>query len=81
MASGSSTDTPGRGYGYQWWTWNTGGFAGIGIYGQLIHIDPARRLVIALNSAWPVATGRAQADARAEMLREITAAIDAETRR
>jgi CubicO group peptidase (beta-lactamase class C family) len=73
-----ATDRPGRGYGYQWWTWDTGGFAAIGIYGQLVHVDPSRRLVVAISSAWPVATGQAQSDARSAMLVRIAAAVDAE---
>jgi CubicO group peptidase (beta-lactamase class C family) len=73
-----ATDRPGRGYGYQWWTWDTGGFAAIGIYGQLVHIDPSRRLVVAISSAWPVATGQAQSDARSAILLRIAAAVDAE---
>ena len=46
---------PGFGYGYQWWTRDDGTFNAIGIHGQQIHIDPARRLVVAINSAWPMA--------------------------
>jgi CubicO group peptidase (beta-lactamase class C family) len=75
------TGRPGRGYGYQWWTWDTGGFAAVGIHGQLVHIDPARRLVIVTSSAWPVATAQARSDARASMIALITAAVDADTPR
>jgi CubicO group peptidase (beta-lactamase class C family) len=46
---------PGRGYGYQWWTYDNGAFAGIGIFGQLLYVDPARHLVIVQMAAWPVA--------------------------
>ena len=46
---------PGFGYGYQWWTRDNGAFNAYGLHGQQIHIDPARRLVVAINSAWPVA--------------------------
>jgi CubicO group peptidase (beta-lactamase class C family) len=67
------------GYGYQWWTTDGSRFAAIGIHGQLIYIDPARRLVVAINSAWPVATG-AEA-ARARFLNMITAAVDTDGRR
>jgi hypothetical protein len=31
---------PGRGYGYQWWTYADGSFAARGIFGQGIFIDP-----------------------------------------
>ncbi len=47
---------PGRGYGFQWWTYDDGTFAAQGIFGQGIFIDPARNLVIATNGNWPVAS-------------------------
>ena len=43
---------PGNGYGYQWWTYDDGSFAGRGIFGQGIFIDPQRQLVIASNANW-----------------------------
>jgi CubicO group peptidase (beta-lactamase class C family) len=43
---------PGRGYGYQWWTYADGSFAAQGIFGQGIFIDPKRKLVIASNANW-----------------------------
>lgn len=43
---------PGRGYGYQWWTYDSGAFAARGIFGQGIFIDPARQLVIVSNADW-----------------------------
>jgi CubicO group peptidase (beta-lactamase class C family) len=42
----------GRGYGYQWWTYDDGSFTARGIFGQGIFIDPKRRLVIASNGNW-----------------------------
>lgn len=69
---------PGSGYGYQWWTNDDGTFAARGIFGQMIYIDPRRDLVIAMNSAWPVASGRAPSQARSAMLAAIVAAVDAE---
>ncbi|QDE37865.1 serine hydrolase [Luteibacter pinisoli] len=68
---------PGRGYGYQWWTWDNGAFAGIGIFGQLLHVDPARHLVIVQLAAWPVATDDAQAKARGDFVQAVTRAADA----
>jgi len=32
-----------------------GCFRALGIYGQMIHIDPARQIVVVINSAWPKA--------------------------
>ena len=46
----------GRGYGYQWWTYDDGSFAAQGIFGQGIFVDPKRKLVIASNGNWPRAT-------------------------
>lgn len=68
----------GFGYGYQWWTLPTGSFQAQGIFGQLIHIDPARRLVIVMSSAWPKATARELSVARAGFVDKVKAALDAE---
>jgi len=71
---------PGFGYGYQWWTRDTGTFNALGIYGQQIHVDPGRRLVIAINSAWRAASVTEEAGAaRSALFDAIRAAIDAET--
>lgn len=58
--------TPGRGYGYQWWTYADGAFTARGIFGQGIFIDPKRKLVIASNSNW----GRGATDPVAVASRE-----------
>lgn len=44
-------------YGYLWWLSKGGSYEAMGIYGQLIHVDPAEELVIAIQSAWDSATG------------------------
>jgi CubicO group peptidase (beta-lactamase class C family) len=77
----TATSYADRGYGYQWWTMEGGSFAAIGIHGQLIYIDPARRLVVAINSAWPVATGSDRSTARTAFLNLVAAAVDAERHR
>ncbi len=77
----AETGVPGVGYGFQWWTRDDGTFFAVGIYGQLVTVDKARGLVVAINSAWPVATGQAQIMARVAMLRAIAGAIDAEAGR
>ena len=66
----------GSGYGYQWWTRPDGAFEGRGIYGQTLHIDPKRRLVIAINSATEQPTGRAQGQARQDFIAAVKAEID-----
>ena len=74
------TTYPERGYGFQWWTGAGNTFDAIGIHGQLIHVDPARRLVVVTNSAWPEATNRERTFARLRILDAIAAALDAERR-
>jgi len=73
-----STTYPDRGYGYQWWTLDGDAFAGIGIHGQLLYIDPSRRMVVAINSAWPVATSPERSATRWRFLKVLAAAVDAE---
>jgi CubicO group peptidase (beta-lactamase class C family) len=69
---------PGSGYGYQWWTSDDGTFNGYGIYGQTLHIDRARRLVVVLNSAAPQPTGRAAREARQAFIAAVEKALDGE---
>jgi CubicO group peptidase (beta-lactamase class C family) len=69
---------PGRGYGYQWWTRDDGTFDAVGIYGQIIHIDRPRQLVIVMNSAWPRATGESLSKSRNALLDRIKTLLDAE---
>jgi CubicO group peptidase (beta-lactamase class C family) len=66
------------GYGYQWWTFNDGTFEALGIHGQMIHIDPARRLVVAINSAWPEAESNERRTAVSNFLNTIVKEIDEE---
>jgi CubicO group peptidase (beta-lactamase class C family) len=68
------------GYGYQWWTREDGTFEGRGIYGQTLHIDRARRLVIVINSATEHPTGRASGQARQAFIAAVQAELDAEKR-
>lgn len=65
---------PDRGYGFQWWTGPQGTFDAVGIFGQMIHVDPARRMVVVTSSAWPQATARELSAARAALIARITAA-------
>jgi CubicO group peptidase (beta-lactamase class C family) len=68
---------PGRGYGYQWWTYGDGSFAARGIFGQGIFIDPKRKLVIASNANWAGgATDRVAGDAREAFYRAVQKAVD-----
>lgn len=70
---------PGKGYGYQWWTYDDGSFAAQGIFGQGIFIDPKRKLVIASNSNWPRANDPDTVGAQREAFyQSVQAAVDAQ---
>ena len=69
---------PGRGYGYQWWTYDDGSYAAQGIFGQGIFIDPKRKLVIASNSNWPRATDPAGQEGREAFYKAVQKALDDE---
>jgi CubicO group peptidase (beta-lactamase class C family) len=72
---------PVMGYGYQWWTRSDGSFNALGIHGQHIQVDRARRMVIVVNSALPVADFTAESlAARTALFNAIRAALDSETR-
>jgi CubicO group peptidase (beta-lactamase class C family) len=77
VSTGTGT---GSGYGYQWWTRNDGTFEARGIYGQTLHIDRARRLVVVINSATEHATDRASGQARQAFIAAVSAELDAEKR-
>lgn len=68
---------PGGGYGYQWWIFNKT-FEALGIHGQMIHIDPERHLVIAINSAWPEADSDERHAATARFIDTIAKELDKE---
>ena len=53
----STTPSPGNdGYGYLWWLHDGEAFAGVGIFGQMIWIDPTEDIVVVTHSACPGAT-------------------------
>lgn len=68
---------PGRGYGFQWWTYDDGAVAAQGIFGQGIFIDPRRKLVIASNADWTRATKGPEPAAREAFYRQVQALVDA----
>ncbi|CAN5289562.1 serine hydrolase [soil metagenome] len=79
MAGSKQADIgqPGFGYGFQWWTRDDGAFDARGIFGQMIHIDPRRKLIVVINSDWDKATGREHSAAREAFLKSVNAAVDA----
>lgn len=83
LAEATSTRTgigqPGRGYGYQWWTYEDGSYAARGIFGQGLFIDPKRRIVVASNANWGGgASDRTASAAREAFYRAVQKAVDDE---
>lgn len=76
-----NVDDPERGYGYLWWTDKDGSYAAIGIFGQMVYVDPARQLVIAQVGAWPHATSDELVAARRAFVAAVKRAVDAEQQR
>jgi CubicO group peptidase (beta-lactamase class C family) len=72
-----SASPSGPAYGYQWWPRDDGNFEGRGIFGQTLHIDVKRRLVIVINSAAETPTGRGSGQARQDFIAAVKAEIDA----
>ncbi len=70
-------DSPDRGYGYLWWTDADGSYAAIGIYGQMVYIDPARKLVIVQVGAWPQATSKQLVASRRAFVAAVKRGADA----
>ena len=67
-----------EGYGYLWWL-RGGAYAGIGIFGQLLFIDPVERIVIVTHSAWPTAVGRELGEHRWALVSALADAARAES--
>ena len=68
MAEATSPSPGFDGYGFLWWLRDGPAYAGIGIFGQMIWIDPSEDLVVVTHSTWPEATpffGHGYAFARA----------------
>ena len=75
------TGRPGLGYGYFWWIGPEGTFDARGIFGQGVHIDPKRRLVVVVLSAWPAVFDMPHAQGQVRLMKAIEAAVDAPTER
>jgi CubicO group peptidase (beta-lactamase class C family) len=63
------------GYGYFWWLTDNGAYRASGIFGQGIYIDPAQNLVIAMHSARPDASTRADSMLQLAMFQAIAKAL------
>jgi CubicO group peptidase (beta-lactamase class C family) len=77
--SQANTGIPGLGYGYQWWLRDGGRYEARGVFGQLIHIDPARRLVIVMVGSWLDPVSGESDRLQQQFVASVAAAIDAES--
>jgi CubicO group peptidase (beta-lactamase class C family) len=69
-----------NGYGYQWWTGKDDLYWGSGIFGQLLAVDPERKLVVVMLANWPKASGPSQFQAaRNRLYASVKVAVDKES--
>ena len=73
----------GFGYGYQWWTYPNDGptavggpFGAQGIFGQSITLYPREKLVVAIVSNWPKATGQELSAERMKLIATIREGLE-----
>lgn len=64
------------GYGYKWWVQSPGKFMALGIFGQTIYIEPAKKLVVVLNQSWPRADNDTTYSREMPFLQAVSAAVD-----
>lgn len=76
MAASTAPASSFAGYGYLWWLHPDGSYDALGIFGQSIHIDPARRLVVAMHGAWPTAVGNRFDNRRLAFLTALKRSVD-----
>ena len=75
MTESTAPSKGSRGYGYLWWLRDGGAYAGIGIFGQLLWIDPQSKIVIVTHGAWPKATDRELSRHRWALVDALAAAV------
>jgi CubicO group peptidase (beta-lactamase class C family) len=71
-----ATGRPGLEYGYFWWPNADGTYDGRGIFGQQLHIDPKRHLVVVILAAWPTTGDMARFQERVRLVAAITGELD-----
>jgi len=70
------TNDQGGGYGYLWWRFNDGSYAAVGIFGQMLYINPHKDLVIVQIAAWPKASSKKLTKGRRAFIEAVQSAID-----
>lgn len=71
-----ATNDQGGGYGYLWWRSANGSYAAVGIFGQMIYIDPTRDLVIVQTAAWPRASSENLTTRRQAFIDAVQGSLD-----
>jgi CubicO group peptidase (beta-lactamase class C family) len=71
QATTKEIDNGAGGYGYFWWIRENGSYEAVGIFGQSITTFKDERLIIVINSAWPVATSKDYSSARTAFINAI----------
>jgi CubicO group peptidase (beta-lactamase class C family) len=75
MSKATSPSPANPGYGYLWWLHEDGSFSARGIFGQLIHVDPALDLVVAMHGLWPEPVSEERSARRDAFLQRLKAAL------
>ncbi|MGO3183233.1 MAG: serine hydrolase domain-containing protein [Aequorivita sp.] len=70
------TNDQGGGYGYLWWRFKDGSYAAVGIFGQMLYIDPNKDLVIAQIAAWPKASSEDLTRGRQAFIEAVQRVVD-----
>ncbi len=70
------TNDKGDGYGYLWWRFTDGSYAAVGIFGQMLFVDPSKDLVIVQIAAWPKASSNELTKGRKEFIEAVQRVID-----
>lgn len=70
------TDESGKtGYGYLWWRDQDKSYLAVGIFGQMIYINPEKNLVIAQSAAWPYASSKELVESRRAFINAVLKAL------
>ena len=70
------TNEEGGGYGYLWWRFKDGSYAAVGIFGQMLYINPTKNLVIVQIAAWPKASSNTLTKGRQDFIEAVQRVID-----
>lgn len=71
---------PGLSYGYQWWINDDATVQAIGIYGQTIYLNRAKKLVVVVLSAWDKPVEMSYLARQRELIHAIESALDQDQR-